>query len=99
MSGFLYSLCMTTNTTTSPSNYTASLTDARSRLSEIVDEVESTGAEFVITKHGRPAAVIVGHEDYESLIETLNILADSDTVAAIAEAEADLAAGDLVPLD
>ena len=82
-----------------PSNYTAPLTDARSRLSEIVDEVESTGAEFIINKHGRPAAVIVGHEDYESLIETLNILADSDTVAAIAEAEADLAAGDLVPLD
>ena len=49
-------------------------------------------------KQGRPAAVIVGHEEYESLIETLNILADSDTVAAIAEAEADLAAGDLVPL-
>ena len=43
--------------------------------------------------------MIVGHEEYESLIETLNILADSDTVAAIAEAEADLAAGDLVPLD
>ena len=50
-------------------------------------------------KQGRPAAEIVGHEEYESLIETLNILADSDTVAAIAEAEADLAAGDLVPLD
>ena len=30
--------------------------------------------------------MIVGHEEYESLIETLNILADSDTVAAIAEA-------------
>ena len=89
---------MTTNTTSS-SSYTAPLTDARSRLNEIVDEVESTGAEFIITKHGRPAAVIVGHEDYESLIETLNILADSDTVAAIAEAEADLAAGDLVPLN
>ena len=99
MSSFLYSLSMTANNNTSPSNYTAPLTEARSRLSEIVDEVESTGAEFVITKHGRPAAVIVGHEEYESLIETLNILADSDTVAAIAEAEADLAAGDLVPLD
>ena len=40
----------------------------------------------------------MGHEEHESLIETLNILADSDTVTAIAEAEADLAAGDLVPL-
>ena len=72
---------------------------ARSRLSEIVEDVESTGVKTIITKHGRPTAVIVGHEEYESLIETLNILSDSDTMAAIEEAEADLAAGNLVPLD
>ena len=81
------------------STRTTPLTEARSRLSEIVEDVESTGVETIITKHGRPAAVIVGHEEYESLIETLNILSDSDTMAAIEEAEADLAAGNLVPLD
>ena len=31
-----------------------SLTEARDRLSEIVDEVTTTGSELVITKHGRP---------------------------------------------
>lgn len=77
----------------------APLSDVRSRLSEIVEEAASTGSDFVITRHGRPAAVIVGHEEYESMIETLNILSDPETMAAIAEAEADLAAGELVELD
>ncbi len=74
------------------------LTEARNRLSEIVDEVISTGADRVITKHGRPAAVLIGYEEYESLLETLNILSDPATMVAIAEAERDLAAGNLVDL-
>ena len=75
------------------------LTEARNRLSEIVEDVTSTGSEFVISRHGRPAAVVIGYEEYESLLETLNILSDDDTMAALAEAEADLAAGDLTAFD
>lgn len=75
------------------------LTEARNRLSEIVEDVTSTGSEFVISRHGRPAAVVLSYEEYESLLETLNILSDADTMSALAEAEADLAAGDLTPLD
>ena len=74
------------------------LTQARNRLSEIVDEVTATGSEIVITLHGKPAAVVMGYEDYESLIETLNILSDSETMEALAEAEDDLAAERLVDL-
>ena len=74
------------------------LTEARNRLSEIVDEVVSTGSDFVITKHGRPAAVLIGYEEYEALLETLNILSDPEAMAALTEAERDLAAGDLVDL-
>ena len=75
------------------------LTEARNRLSEIVDDVISTGSDFIITKHGRPAAVLVGYDEYEALLETLNILSDPETMAALAEAERDLAAGDLVDLN
>ena len=74
------------------------LTEVRNRLSEIVDEVTSTGSEVVISRHGRPVAVVIGYEEYESLVETLNILADETTMAALAEAERDLAAGDLTEL-
>ncbi len=74
------------------------LTEARNRLSEIVDEVTSTGSEVVISRHGRPVAVVIGHEEFESLVETLNILADDTTMAALDEAERDLAAGRLTEL-
>lgn len=64
----------------------AALTEARDRLSEIVDQVAASSDVFTITKHGRPLAVILGFEEYESLIETLNILSDGDTMDAIDEA-------------
>ena len=76
-----------------------SLSDARNRLSEIIDATSATGDDFVITKHGQPAAVLMAFDEYESMIETLNILSDEDTMSAIAEGEAQLAAGDLVELD
>ncbi|MXZ99653.1 MAG: type II toxin-antitoxin system Phd/YefM family antitoxin [Acidimicrobiaceae bacterium] len=75
------------------------LTEARSRLSEIVDEVASTGSTIEISRHGRPVAVVMGYEEYESLLETLNILADETTMDAIAEAERDIAVGDLTELE
>lgn len=74
------------------------LTDARNRLSEIIDDVTETASEVVISRHGRPVAVVIGYEEYESLVETLNILADDTTMAALNEAERDLAAGRLTEL-
>ena len=75
------------------------LTEARSRLSEIVDDVSSTGSEVVISRHGRPVAVVLGYDEYESLVETLNILADEATMDALAEAEREVAAGELTELE
>jgi antitoxin YefM len=65
-------------------------TELRETLSDVLDDVETTGAEYVITRHGRPIAVVVSHDEYESMIETLNILSDADTMAAIAEGDEDL---------
>lgn len=72
---------------------TLPLTEVRDRLSEIVEDVNGSGSEWTITRHGRPVAVILSAEDYESLIETLNILSDDDTMAALAEADTDVEAG------
>lgn len=67
----------------------ASLTEARDRLSEIVEQVGTSADVFTITRHGRPMAVVLGYDEYESLIETLNVLADSDAMDALAEARAE----------
>jgi prevent-host-death family protein len=68
---------------------TAPLTEVRDKLREIVDDVSSTGNEYVITRHGRNVAVILGYEEYESLVETLNILSDPASMSAIGEAQAE----------
>ena len=78
---------------------TAPLTDVRRDLSEIIDEVDRTGAEFIVTKHGRPVAAIVPHDELEALLETLNILSDPETMDAIALSEAEIETGDLIDLD
>jgi len=95
--GILYILSMSSRLESVPA--TAPLTEVRSNLSEIVDEIDRTGTQCVITKSGRPVAVIVSNDEYESLVETLNILSDSDTMTAIAQGEAEFAAGEFVRLD
>jgi antitoxin YefM len=51
---------------------------------------------IVVTRNGRPAAVIISPDDLESLEETLALLGDTEAVKALAEAEAAVASGDVV---
>jgi antitoxin YefM len=48
---------------------------------------------LVITKHGRPAAVVLSIEDLESLEETLDVMSNAKLVADIREALAELDTG------
>jgi antitoxin YefM len=68
------------------------LAEVKNRLSEVVDRLEREHGRVVITKHGRPAAVMLSLEDLESLEETLAILSDPELVAAIGEADAEVTA-------
>jgi antitoxin YefM len=74
------------------------LAEVKNRLSEVVDKVEREHARVVITKHGRPAAVVVSAADLESLEETLDIMGNETLLADIKEALTELAAGAAVPL-
>jgi antitoxin YefM len=74
------------------------LAEVKNRLSEVVDEVEREHARVVITKHGRPAAVVMSAADLESLEETLDIMGNQGLLADIREAVMELSAGAAVPL-
>ena len=52
---------------------TMALKDVKNHLSAVVDQVEREHDRVVITKHGRPAAVVVSVDDLASLEETLDI--------------------------
>lgn len=75
---------------------TDSLRNVKDRFSEFVDRVDREHERIVVTRNGRPAAVLISPDDLESLEETLAILSDTEAVKALAEAEAAVAAGDVV---
>jgi len=68
-----------------------SLADVKNRLSEVIDTLEREHGRVVVTKHGRPAAVMINVDDLESLEETLEILSNPALMAAIRAGEDDIA--------
>lgn len=72
---------------------TVPFTEARAKLSELLDELEGRHEHVVITRNGRPAAVLVPADEQEVLEETLEILQDEDVLDALRESEEDVKAG------
>jgi len=62
---------------------TLSLSEAKMKLSELIEKVQSTDAEFIITKNGRPAAVLVSPDEFEGWRETIAIKSDGDLMTEI----------------
>lgn len=62
---------------------TVPLAEARANLSRMVDEAVRTHERVEITRNGRREAVVLSAEDYDILIETLDVLSDEDLVRDI----------------
>lgn len=75
---------------------TQSLRDVRDHLSEVIDRVEHQHERVVVTRNGKPAAVIVSPDDLAQLQETIDVLSDPRALADIREADAAYARGDVV---
>jgi prevent-host-death family protein len=72
------------------------LRTVRDHLSEFVDRAEREHERVVVTRNGKPAAVLIGYEDLQAMEETLDILGDPNALAEIREAQAEAARGDVV---
>ena len=62
---------------------TLSLSEVKMKLSWLVDKVNTTDEEIVITKNGRPAAVLVSPDEFEGWNETLLIRSDPASLEEI----------------
>ena len=62
---------------------TLSLSEAKMKLSGLVELVKATDEEVVITKNGRPAAVLVSPEEFDSWKETIAVRSDTDLMKEI----------------
>lgn len=74
------------------------LAEVKNRLSEVVDRVEREHGRVVITKRGRPAAIVLSIEDLAALEETLDVMGSRQLVDEIREALAEMGKGDTRPV-
>ncbi|XAS74912.1 type II toxin-antitoxin system Phd/YefM family antitoxin [Dermatophilaceae bacterium Sec6.4] len=75
---------------------TVALSEAKDKLSALVDEASSTHEMIAITKHGHTAAVLMSADDLESLHETLHALSAPGAAEELRASDADFAAGNIV---
>jgi len=62
---------------------TLSLSEAKMKLSALVDRLGVTNEEILITKNGSPAAMLISPEDYDNWKETLVIRSDTELMEEI----------------
>ena len=72
---------------------TIPFTEAKAHLSELVDRVVGERERFVLTRHGRPAAVLLSPDELESLEETVEILQDKRLLESIRRSRREAAQG------
>lgn len=98
MSKPVESLRETANMTRIVVMITTSLAELKAKLSAFIDEVERSDERVVITKNGKPVAVLMSLYELEGLEETIDILSDPVAVREINEGIADVRAGRTVPM-
>ncbi len=62
---------------------TLPLSEVKTRLSQLIDEVASRDEVITITRNGKPAAVLVSPDEFESWKETVAIRSDAEFMKEI----------------
>lgn len=78
------------------SKHTISISEARRRIFEIANEVQKPDTQYVLTENGKPKAVILSAEEFENLLDDLDILSDPDLLKEIEQNERAIEEGDYI---
>lgn len=62
---------------------TIPLKEARAKFSALVDKVDRLSQRYVVTKNGVPKAVVMSAEEFESWVETLELMSNPKAVKAL----------------
>ena len=69
------------------------ISEVKTHLPELLTGVEEREEEIVVTRKGRPAAVLVNFDEYERLKATVEVLGDADLMRQIRSSKRHFAAG------
>jgi len=71
---------------------TVGVKEAHRKLPRLLREAEA-GKQIVVSRKGKPVAVVIGVKEYNSIMATLEEMADPRALRALREAQKDSAAG------
>lgn len=75
------------------------VTEVKKRLLELLKRVQGGGGTVMITKNGVPAGILMGMQEYEGLLETLDIMSNPEILKALRKARKNVEAGLVVPAE
>ena len=67
---------------------TLPISEVKARLPELVTGIDEREEEVVVTRNGKPAAVLINYAEYERVKETIEILSDRDLMQQIRKSQA-----------
>jgi antitoxin YefM len=68
---------------------TVPVAEARQNFSALVEQALATHQRVLVTRNGVPAIWMIADEDFESIMETLEVLADAAAMQDVAQSRAD----------
>ncbi|MCK5577124.1 MAG: type II toxin-antitoxin system Phd/YefM family antitoxin [Dehalococcoidales bacterium] len=73
-----------------------SITEARKDFLPLIDRVEDELYRFMVTKHGKPVAVVINYDEYSRMVETLKLLEDGRLAREIYQGATEAEQGRLI---
>lgn len=78
---------------------TISLKQLRPELPKIIKDIDTKLDRYIVMKRGRPVAVMMSPDDYDGLLETIEILSDRETAKRIRKAKQEIKRGKTISLE
>ena len=72
---------------------TITLKALRPELPRVADAIESKLDRYIVTRRGQPVMMLISPEDYEGLLETIEVLSDKSAAKRIRESRREARAG------
>ena len=72
---------------------TITITEGRKELFKIAEEVQKPDTQYIFTIEGKPGVVLMSADEYDSLMETMEILSNPEIMRDIRQAEEDYKKG------
>ena len=78
---------------------TITLKELRPELPGVIKNIDTRLDRYIVTKRGKPVAVIMSVDDYEGFLETIDILADKEVVKRIRKSQEEIRKGKTISFE